>query len=66
MKSKSSITPPSSSFVQIVRVVDSDGQLGPEMELWEPPFERWMRLADDLLRGESMERCQHGRDLPPS
>jgi hypothetical protein len=21
-----------------------------EMELWEPPFERWLRLADDLLR----------------
>jgi hypothetical protein len=22
-----------------------------EMELWEPPFERWMKLADDLLTG---------------
>lgn len=22
----------------------------PEVELWEPPFERWLRLADDLLR----------------
>ena len=22
----------------------------PELELWEPPFERWLRLADDLLR----------------
>jgi hypothetical protein len=21
-----------------------------ETEVWEPPFERWMRLADDLLR----------------
>jgi len=20
------------------------------IELWEPPFERWIRLADDLLR----------------
>lgn len=20
------------------------------VEFWEPPFERWMRLADDLLR----------------
>jgi len=20
------------------------------IELWEPPFERWMRMADDLLR----------------
>ena len=25
-------------------------QLAPEVELWEPPFERWLRLADDLLR----------------
>jgi hypothetical protein len=23
----------------------------PETAVWEPPFERWMRLADDLLRG---------------
>jgi hypothetical protein len=22
----------------------------PEVELWEPPFERWLRMADDLLR----------------
>ena len=22
----------------------------PELGLWEPPFERWLRLADDLLR----------------
>ena len=21
-----------------------------ETEVWEPPFERWLRLADDLLR----------------
>jgi hypothetical protein len=27
-----------------------DLQPGPELELWEPPFERWLRLADDLLR----------------
>lgn len=24
-------------------------QLISEIELWEPPFERWMRLADSLL-----------------
>jgi hypothetical protein len=22
---------------------------GPEMDIWEPPFERWLRLADLLL-----------------
>jgi hypothetical protein len=27
----------------------------PEMEVWEPPFERWLKLADDLLRDWS---CQ--------
>ena len=30
--------------------VKQDRQPGPELELWEPPFERWLRLADDLLR----------------
>lgn len=25
-----------------------DAQL--EMEVWEPAFDRWMRMADDLLR----------------
>jgi hypothetical protein len=23
----------------------------PEIDIWEPPFERWMKLADDLLSG---------------
>lgn len=22
----------------------------PEIEIWEAPFERWLRMADDLLR----------------
>jgi len=22
----------------------------PDIEAWEPPFERWLKLADDLLR----------------
>jgi hypothetical protein len=22
-----------------------------ETDIWEPPFERWMKLADDLLSG---------------
>lgn len=25
-------------------------QLGPEADVWEPPFERWIQMADDLLR----------------
>jgi hypothetical protein len=31
-------------------VSQEDGSLqGPEMDLWEAPFERWLRLADFLL-----------------
>ena len=26
---------------------------GPETELWEPPFERWLRLADRLLGNDA-------------
>jgi hypothetical protein len=29
--------------------VSHDAQQGPDTELWEPPFERWIRLADALL-----------------
>jgi hypothetical protein len=25
-------------------------QRNSEPEVWEPPFERWMQMADDLLR----------------
>jgi hypothetical protein len=29
--------------------VSQEGPLDPEVDLWEPPFERWLRLADSLL-----------------
>ena len=29
--------------------ISQEGPQGPEMDLWEPPFERWLRLADSLL-----------------
>ena len=29
--------------------VSQEDPHGPEMDLWEPPFERWLRLADSLL-----------------
>ena len=29
--------------------VPSSAPLQP-IDLWDPPFERWMRMADDLLR----------------
>lgn len=25
-------------------------QRAPDVEAWDPPFERWLKLADDLLR----------------
>jgi hypothetical protein len=28
----------------------TDQDSNPTMDIWEPPFERWMKLADDLLR----------------
>jgi hypothetical protein len=40
-----------SSFIDESQLSFTQGpQSGPELELWEPPFERWLRLADDLLR----------------
>jgi len=29
--------------------VSQEGPQDPEMDLWEAPFERWLRLADSLL-----------------
>jgi hypothetical protein len=44
MSLKTAITLPSSPVPDL-----TDAQHGPEMELWEPPFERWLKLADELL-----------------
>jgi hypothetical protein len=38
-------TPP--NFTLNVPISDN----GSEMDVWEPPFERWIKLADDLLTG---------------
>jgi hypothetical protein len=53
-----SITPPF-SFTQDMSVPSPDR----DTDIWEAPFERWMRLADDLLRqlpnnNVSQERVQ--------
>ncbi len=29
--------------------ISQDEQHGPKMDIWETPFERWLRLADALL-----------------
>jgi hypothetical protein len=35
-----------------------NGQYRPELDIWDPPFERWLRLADELLRDYPIpERC---------
>lgn len=33
-------------------------QSEPELEVWDPPFERWMKLADDLLREDRASRSR--------
>jgi hypothetical protein len=32
----------------------------PELEVWDPPFERWMRIADDLLRRSVLRQTPPG------
>jgi hypothetical protein len=40
------VSPPDSPALDIrARHIDSD------IDVWEPPFERWMKLADSLLTG---------------
>jgi len=31
-------------------------QDAPDIEVWEPPFERWLKLADDLLRNSPVPK----------
>jgi hypothetical protein len=33
----------------------------PELELWEPPFERWLKIADAALRGTATTRKEPAR-----
>lgn len=40
------VTPPNSP-AQDFRVLRKEA----DMDVWEPPFERWIRLADNLLTG---------------
>lgn len=31
-------------------IISDEHERALEAELWEPPFDRWLHLADDLLR----------------
>lgn len=31
-------------------VADSNPTMQPAVEVWDSPFDRWMRMADDMLR----------------
>jgi hypothetical protein len=42
--------PKTTSEVQIPPALPAGEGLAPEVEVWDPPFERWIRLADVLLR----------------
>jgi hypothetical protein len=38
--------------------VPQDSQLLSDMDLWEPPFERWMHLVDSLLGNVPVPVCK--------
>ena len=42
-------------------VADDDQQRALEAELLEPPFDRWLHLADDLLRDWPATRSRAGK-----
>ncbi len=37
----------------------------PELEVWEPPFERWLKIADAALRGTTSP-CKETAPAPRS
>jgi hypothetical protein len=37
----------------------------PDMEVWDPPFERWLKLADDLLRNSPVPKSPLERYRSP-
>ena len=39
-------------------------QHDPDVEAWEPPFERWLKLADDLLRNRTVPKPAVERYTP--
>ena len=47
--------PKISPEMELSHAPPSADPLTPEVEVWEPPFERWMKMADVLL----------GRVVPP-
>ena len=57
MEPNSSSTPPSSLAQNLLARAERH-QPEPEMEIWEAPFERWIRLADILLEDSLPNRRQ--------
>ena len=47
--------------------VPQDQQLLADMDVWEPPFERWMHLVDSLLGSApaSNQTCPKPQKFPP-
>jgi hypothetical protein len=50
MNTQRGATPESLPHTRLSHPMTESLQQPIETELWEPPFERWLRLADDLLR----------------
>jgi hypothetical protein len=61
---KMNITPPA-VLVQNLSLETDINPESSEMEVWDPPFERWMRLADALLEESALERRLNGGNTRP-
>ena len=57
---KMNSTPPELLAQNLSAETDVNAE-SPEMEVWEPPFERWMRLADTLLEENARIRRRETR-----
>jgi hypothetical protein len=61
---KMNITPPVLLAQNLSLETDINVE-SPEMEVWDPPFERWMRLVDSLLEKDASHHRLSVRDTRP-
>ena len=57
-------TPPELRVQELSFETDNSSEIR-EMEVWEPPFERWMRLVDSLLEKDAFQHRLSVRDRRP-
>jgi hypothetical protein len=56
MEPKGSVNP-----IPLVPRIPPGPELAKELEIWDAPFERWLRMADDLLRKASKDHPGENR-----